>query len=367
MADGAAILGLPSSNRGVSENEQIGVIVDWFAASFDLFAILEGNGWDVDRATTALDLAGVVGFHAREVAAIVAGAFFGVAFVLGEVGRGRFHKWRVSLRNGSDEHVGLVEFGGEHTIRKDGTHTGRIELTGEGCRIYEASRTGDHAQRWLPVASLLGVASGRISRIDIAADDYTGSHPVAWALERYAAGEFDRRGQRPNARLIDDMGCNTGKTFYIGSRKSENLLRVYEKGKEQGHKESPWVRYEGQFNGSTRRPLPLDMLTAPAGYLLGAYPVLAFIEGMGERLRLLREQVIASASAAVEHFRRQYGPMLNAMLHAAQGDEETLARLVGGVSRPTLPGWCPTNDAASELLRVILFAREGNTQAEEAK
>lgn len=374
----ACASGLPSSNRGVSEPERIGVVIDWLAASFDLLLVLEASGLlnrvrrrvpeSVDKSgrvpvldgASALleDLNGPIGVDVPEVARVLADHFVPDLFDLGEPSRGRFYAWRVALRHG-DDHVGLIEFGGINTIRQDGVVTARIELTGDGCRLYESNGC-DHAQRWSLLASLLGAADARLTRVDIAADDFTGQWPVAWALERYSDGSFDRRGQRPKARLIDDMGNRTGKTLYIGSRKSEQQLRIYEKGREQGDPASEWVRYEGEFHASNRRELPLEMLVDPAPYLVGAYPVLEFVEGIGERLRIAAEKVIANCKRAVAQFRRQYGPMLNAMLHAAGGDEATLARLVLGTARNSLPRWCPRPDDAAQLLTAILFAPSGH-------
>jgi hypothetical protein len=49
---------------------------------------------------------------------------------------------------------------------------------------------------------------------------------------------------------VDDYDSGDGKTFYVGDKKSEKQLRVYEKGREQGDRNSPRVRYEAQFRNS---------------------------------------------------------------------------------------------------------------------
>lgn len=355
---------LPSSNRGVSETERLGCVIDWMAASIDYRSVLDARGLLDDPQAVFDDLDGPVGQCAKWVAAALVEYFFGDLFALGDQGRGRFYTWRFVLKDEAGDVVGMVELGGVNTIREDGTRTARIELTGAGCRMYETSSGSDHAQRWSLLASLLGACDARLKRIDIAADDFNGNWPVSWAIEQYEAGVFDRRGQRPKARLIDDMGNNTGKTFYVGSRKSENQLRVYEKGKEQGDMESPWVRYEGEFHSSNRRELPLEMLVDPAPYLVGAYPVLDFVDGIGERLRIATEQVLANCKRAVMHFRRQYGPMVNALLHASGGDEATLSRLIQGTARSALPAWCPRPEDAVQLLTAILFAPAGHIEGQ---
>lgn len=354
----------PSSNRGCSEPEQIGVTIDWLAASVDLFAVLEGSGLVYDAQALRDDLAGTIGYNVPAVAERIASHFFPGLFTCAEAGRGRFYAWRVKLLDAQGDYVGLVEVGGVHTNRKDGTATARIELTGAGCRAYETSSGSDHAQRWSLLASLLGVCDARLTRIDIAADDFTGQYPISWALDQYESGGFDKRGQRPKARLIDDMGGNTGKTLYVGSRGSENQLRVYEKGKEQGDENSPWIRYEGEFHASLRRELPLDMMIDPAPYLVGAYPVLDFVGGIGERLRIAAAEVAANCARAVKWFRHQCGPLVNAMLHASGGDVDTLARLITGTARPKLPQWCASTADADQLLAAILFSPSGEVTAE---
>lgn len=371
MAEVAGALGLPSTNRGVSETEQVGVMIDWLASSFDLVAVLEVYAETQlrrDLKDVLDDINGVVGHCAADVAQVVVHHFFGELFDLGEPSRGRFYSWLVRLNSrDTGEKVGQVEFGGINTIRQDGTYTARIELTGEGCRQYEAGNGCDHAQRWSLLASLLGAVDARLTRIDIAADDYLGSWPVSWALERYNDGSFDRRGQRPKARLIDDMGNNTGKTLYVGSRKSEQQLRVYEKGREQGNVDSPWVRYEGEFHASNRRELPLEMLVDPAPYLVGTYPVLDFVGGIGERLRYATEKLVANCMRAVKAFRHQYGPMLNALLHASGGDEATLSKLIAGAARSKLPAWCPRPEDTVQLITAILFAPVGHIEGQKGQ
>lgn len=338
-------------------------MIDWCAASFDLLAVLgvSLDGFHEDRVAVMDDLNGPVGATAFSVAGALRRHFLPECFDVREPGRGRFYNWMAMLVScDTGEKVGQLEFGGINTIRQDGTYTARLELTGEGCRLYEASSGCDHAQRWSQLASLLGAVDARITRVDIAADDFLGCWPVSWALERYNDGSFDRRGQRPKARLIDDMGNRTGKTLYVGSLKSEQQLRVYEKGREQGSPDSEWVRYEGEFHASNRRELPLDMLVDPAPYLVGTYPVLDFVGDIGNRLRIATAKLLANCDRAVRAFRHQYGPMLNALLHASGGDEATLGRLIAGTARSKLPPWCPRPEDAVQLLTAILFAPVGH-------
>ena len=72
MSEVAGAVGLPSSNRGVSEPERIGVVIDWVAAAFDLTAALEARGV-LDNEREILDDLNGVGNCAAMVAEALVG------------------------------------------------------------------------------------------------------------------------------------------------------------------------------------------------------------------------------------------------------------------------------------------------------
>lgn len=355
MADGTGA-GLPASNRGVSEFRQtvrpISVGIDWLAASVDLSAVLDEQGYEGNRGDLCADLAGE-GVQARAVAEMVACHFFaGCGIRVADVaGKGRFYKQRVSLRDADDNHVGLIEMGGPHTVRQDGIYTARIELTGDGCRLYVGAAGSGHAKRWLELRAKLESCAGRLTRVDVAADDLDGEFPLTWAMQIWEAGEFDNRGQRPKARHINDFGSGDGQTFYVGSVSSEKQMRVYEKGKEQGDPESPWVRYEAQFSSSRRKELPLDMLRDPAAYLLGAYPVLRFINALASRIDVTDAAMAATWKSARRHLRRQYGATLSFIVKNTPSDN-ALARVIRTLTSPKLPAWA-SKEAANSWPEIV--------------
>ncbi len=51
-------------------------------------------------------------------------------------------------------------------------------------------------------------------------------------------------------------------------------MRIYEKGKQLGDPESPWVRWELELH-NTDREIPFDVLLQPGRYVAGAYPATA--------------------------------------------------------------------------------------------
>ncbi len=174
--------------------------------------------------------------------------------------------------------------------------------------------------------------------MDTAADDLLGKYPLKLAQTWYSSGEFDNRGQRPKAQLIDDYDSGDGKTLYVGTKKSEKQLRVYEKGREQGDKESPWVRYEAQFKASNRKDLSLDILRDPAGYLLGAYPVLHFLNCVALRMDITKAAVDATWKSARRHIKRQYGATLNFILRHCSTPEAAHA-VISTCTSHRLPTW----------------------------
>lgn len=355
VADGSrSVPGLPSSNRGVSGFRQrngISVGIDWIAVSVDLLAVLNEQGWTDGQKNTLDTLNGEGGNAGALAAAVFAFFLSGSGLDLcEEVGKGRFYKWRVRINDAGGNYCGLIELGGENTIRKDGTVTARLELTGDGCRHYAGACSG-HAKRWLELRAKLESVGGRLTRCDVAADDLAGLYPVRMAMEWRDQGEFDNRGQRPKARLYDDLGSGDGNTLYIGSSASEKQLRVYEKGRELGDKESPWVRYECQFKASNRKELPLDMLRDPAGFLLGAYPVLSFIDAMASRIDVTQAAAKATWKSCRRHLKRQYGATLTFICKNTDGDA-ALARIVRTLTSPKLPAWA-SNEAANQWPEIV--------------
>lgn len=343
--------GLPSSNRGVSEFSNpegtLTVGIDWFSASVDLFVALRETGFmDGDAQDEIREWIDASADNARVAALQIFCWFFaGLGLELDDASNGgKFYTWRVKIINAAKEFVGMIELGGEHCRRADGTYTARIELTGDGCKVIGAARCG-HAKRWLELRAKLESCAGRITRVDVCADDLVGNYPLRLAQKWYADGEFDNRGQRPKAQTIDDHDSGDGKTFYVGGKKSEKQLRVYEKGRQQGDKKSPWVRYEAQFRNSQRKEISLDILRDPASYLLGAYPVLNFLNCVATRLEITKAAVDATWKSARRHLRRQYGATL-AFIVKHCPDAESLKAVIESCTSPKLPGWATGDTAA---------------------
>lgn len=138
----------------------------------------------------------------------------------------------------------------------------------------------------------------RITRCDLAHDFLQGEYTPQQAYCDWKAGGFTTVQTRPNAELAGAGWLNPqgGRTLYIGSKKNgSRLVRVYEKGIEQGDPQSPWVRFELQLRN---RDIVIEheILIQPGQYLTGAYPICQTLftqhnedTKKNERIKLMKE------------------------------------------------------------------------------
>jgi phage replication initiation protein len=175
----------------------------------------------------------------------------------------------------------------------------------------------------------------RITRCDIAADDFDGKYlDVRGALGAWGDGAFQvcRNGRKPKASLHDDCGTGSGSTFYVGSREAGKLARIYEKGKQLGDVASRWVRGEVELH-SKDRVIPWAVLADPVRYLAGCYPFFAALALVPERIRTLARGAAMSLATATRWVRMVAGKTLNVILRDAGGDLGALLDL----RRPGIP------------------------------
>lgn len=179
--------------------------------------------------------------------------------------------------------------------------TSFVSLSGTGCSAVKS---------WTNTYYLLQTLNAKITRIDLAHDDFLGRHGVLEAKSWWEDGRFNaKHGRPPLGRLIDDLGSNLGKTFYLGNRKSGKLLRVYEKGKQLGKALSPWVRWEVELHNIDRN-LKLEIVISPGTHLAGAYPCLAWIYQRQSRIETTRETLAISLDVLLKHCSRSYGKLI---------------------------------------------------------
>lgn len=181
---------------------------------------------------------------------------------------------------------------------------------------------------WPAVVDWLHGVEARLTRVDIAGDDYAAAHiSVDWAVAQFHDRGFVTSGRPPSPKLVDDLGTGAGKTFYVGSRANGKLARIYEKGRQLGDKLSAWCRFEVEWRAKDR-VLPLDMLLFPVEFLAGAYPCAALFSALAQKVRTFKERATLTYTQAIFHARRQAGRAVNLMLQVLGGDTGAVVSLL---------------------------------------
>jgi len=217
------------------------------------------------------------------------------------------YKQRYDLKHGATgASLGLLAYGGES--QRGSAHA---ELNAQACALIAD---------WSSVQAWGEQHRANITRVDLAHDDYTGQTvSVETGLAWHKSGEFNSNGRPAKARLIDDLGTGDGKTLYVGNRAYGKMLRIYEKGRQLGDPDSPWVRVEVELHNKSRM-VPWVVLEYPGYYLAGSYPCLAYLATEQRRIETIRKAVSISLDASVHHLRQTGGKLLNLMMHQYDGD-----------------------------------------------
>lgn len=243
--------------------------------------------------------------------------------------------WRVVERDGANS----PDLGWVGASSNDDPMRGRwcFCLTGTAC---------SYIKDWSALFEGLKEMGGRITRTDVALDDLEGEHPLAEMEALYDAGAFSGRGRPPKAHSINHKGGKAGDTFYVGDRKSGKLSRGYEKGKQLGDSESPWVRYESEFHHGNGRVIPLDILLMPGHFLKGAHPnAFSWMPTGIVQLHAMREKARITLAHAEKFAKRQVGRLICYMREClGLGDADVVARLSACPGRYPLRLWSPALD-----------------------
>jgi phage replication initiation protein len=159
---------------------------------------------------------------------------------------------------------------------------------------------------------LTSIPDSRLTRVDLAADNFHSTTSLDDYLSMYHAGLFVNRGRAPNIEQAGNWVKPNGKgrTLYIGGRTSGKLLRIYEKGLQLAngfHEKFPnWIRVELELKNQDRI-IPFDVLLRPGQYLAGAYPALKRFHQVQERIETFKKVAESTLERVVETTRHQFG------------------------------------------------------------
>lgn len=179
----------------------------------------------------------------------------------------------------------------------------------------------------------------KITRCDLAHDFFNGEYTPDQAYTDWQSGGYDNRHMRPRARMhgydwLDDQ--RTGKTFYIGTPTSSRMVRIYDKGCEQGDKSSPWVRFELQIRNRDYI-IPHDILINAGGYLTASYPVAESLFSVFKDTPAKPERIKKTEKINLEHVvkyaSQSSSPCINALEWLGFDAGEILTLLKGGKSK----------------------------------
>ena len=187
---------------------------------------------------------------------------------------------------------------------------------------------------WVAFRSWLEGIGAKITRVDLAHDCHDGQRTVDDAVEWYKSGQFAGQGRPPKCSQAGNWitpDDEEGRTFYVGKRENGKLFRAYEKGKQLGDAQSPWVRFEVELR-SQDRTIPLDVLTRPGEYLAGAYPALSWVQQLQDKVKTWAKVTKITYDKLLREGRRAYGRLVNLMVdlgHTHQAIVEALQRSDG--------------------------------------
>lgn len=135
------------------------------------------------------------------------------------------------------------------------------EMSGQGCRAFESVGHGDYQAIFNDVE--YHDKEMNITRIDVAYDDFEGLLDIDTIMHYIRSGWY----VAPTTDFTIEL-TNKGTTLYIGSKKSDFLIRIYDKALERGRTDgSHWVRFEMQLRRGRAKKFAFDNLPIGQKYV----------------------------------------------------------------------------------------------------
>jgi len=169
----------------------------------------------------------------------------------------------------------------------------------------------------------------KITRVDVSADYFEGEYNLDMAVHDYMEGNFYIKGKEPKINQAGNWlkPDGSGRTLYVGSKKSGKELCIYEKGKHLGgdyaKSFNDWVRVELRLF-SKDRIVPLDIIINSGKYLAGGYPALSFVSAVQCRIKTSKNKIKIEYERAIEVVKKQFGKFI----YAIAGNEGSVSKII---------------------------------------
>ncbi|AYV19832.1 Replication initiation factor [Vibrio mediterranei] len=240
----------------------------------------------------------------------------------------------------SNKHVGFVLLGGNRG-------TCHFQIEGLGCKSVLEHTTLFRLHWWL---NLLGCS--RLSRIDLAVDDFHGLFGREYARKAFAEDAFrtSERGRGPSGGeryFADPSGKVLNESFTVGDRSSRIHWRIYNKAAQLGL-DMYWFRNEVEL-----KEMPIDILLNIKGYFAGlcAYSA-SIIASLPVKVVNKKKQVALEIHERIRWARRQVGRTLFDIAKHFDGDLEKVFGLL--ISKEINDGHLTIPDTYKKILYEIM-------------
>jgi phage replication initiation protein len=214
--------------------------------------------------------------------------------------------------------LGFIAWGGNNG-------TAQIYLTGECCTYLNSL-----GLMGTEIYPLMVEYEAKITRADLAYDDFTGSIPIEDVYDYWRCGHFTFTRTPTYEQVGTDWFNPTkkGRSCYVGNAKNGKVLNVYEKGRQLGDRDSPWVRWELRL-GNKDRIIPLEVALNPGSFFKGAYPMFnSFIDlTPALAIKTLKKKVSITINDSIRVIKNQFGKYIN-VLRNLYGDSHLLKEIL---------------------------------------
>lgn len=173
-----------------------------------------------------------------------------------------------------------------------------------------------------------------VSRLDVALDFQEGpdffNDMSSWLID------YAKENRLKTAFAGDWASGESGRTLYVGSRKSAVFIRLYEKGMEQlakGNADAPvdWVRFEAEIKPANKDAKRRMAAVEPRNCFGASLVLRAFAELLGDKYEPIKVGTVwkqTDFDRSFQHMCYQYGDVLKKALELCGDDKAACAAMI---------------------------------------